>query len=200
MKRLVFALFFFASNAHAAKLDEIPSADPPLDVNAIVSYWAGPDHSCLIRTNDNHAIFLRWLPDESMVERRVAGFYTTDPDGKRERQNPEWAYEGKLQLESVSKARAVKIAEQGKLSVWAYRESDAMIVLTPGVSGDALMTGGLRGVSGCPMAVALLSTRQAAECKTTTGCGRMALMTTPLGTITAGVSEGTISARITARK
>jgi hypothetical protein len=50
------------------------------------------------------------------------------------------------------------------------------------------------------MALVAVSTKPASECKTTGGCGRMALLATSLGTVTAGVSEGSISARITARK
>lgn len=198
MKRLAFALVFVASNAHAAKLDAIPSTESPLEVTSVFARWSEPfDKQCMLATTDKRAIFLRWIPEESMVQRSIISMYVKDAGGTLERQEPQWAYEPIVRVESVTKAPAVKIAEREGTAVWAYRESNAAIVFVPGQPGEVLASSLRTGT--CAMATAIVSTKPASECKTMSGCGRLALLTTKSGTITLGFGDE-LAARITARK
>lgn len=203
MRRLALAVLLVATNAHAdsTKLADLPAATNPLEmVGGVFTRWEAPwANQCLLATTDNHGIALRWIPAESTLERTTFSFLRKNEEGKLERQEPQWAYEPIVRIETVTKVAAVRIAERGDLAVYAYREADAVVVFAPGRSAVTTTTGGNRESAACSMATAVLSTKSASECKTTAGCGRLSRMANDGKAgfaITLGVSEATLAVSI----
>lgn len=205
MKRLLLALalFLVASSAHAAtKIDDLPFAPTAstMSTDGMFSRYDQPyAGQCLLATRTQRAIALRWVAGESAIERSTFSMFRKDEQGHLELQEPAWAYEPIVRWENVNKVVPVKIAENGSVAVFAYREADAVVLVIPGKSGTIATTAAMRGQVACSMATIVLSSKPASECKTTMGCGRFAQANGDDYTVTAGVLEGAVSATIRLR-
>jgi hypothetical protein len=194
MKRLAIAILLVATNAGAAtKIADLPVASNAAELSdmSVVSRYEGAwANQCLLTTVGDHGIALRWLSAENAIERTAFSMYRKDD---MQREAPQWAYEPIIRVESVTKISPAKVAERTDMTIWAYREANAVVLFVPGKSGGTVTTGTQRSLTGCLTATAVLSTKPSSECKTTAGCGRLAQIVMLDRTITAGVSEGALS-------
>jgi hypothetical protein len=196
MRRLALAILLLSSTAHAdaTQLSTIPLATSAttLDMQTMGTRPSAPwQDQCVLATTSNHGIHLQWLSERSIVRRTAFAMFRKNEKGDLEIDDPRWAYEPVVRVESVTDVPAMKIAERGTTAVWAYREANAVVAFVPGRSGSTAITGSSGG--SCPMAMAVLSTKPEAECKTTAGCARLARIvlngSDPPASITLGVSE-----------
>jgi hypothetical protein len=135
--------------------------------NGLISRWDGPDYrtnKCMLVTSDDRAITLRWIAGESVIERTTFSMFSKDDKGNLRREPPSEAYDPVVRFEGVTKVTPVKVAESGGVSVWGYREANAIVLVVPGKGGTIARTGSGRRV---PDGHDGPRTKPASECKTT---------------------------------